>query len=64
MEVEHKLLREMHTDLLNCELTISFTENNLDSKEKELDEKEKWLAEKQLQNLAAMRKEMEEVQAA
>jgi chromosome segregation ATPase len=61
MEAEHKRVREIHADLLNCELTISFQENTLASKEKELADKEKSMAKKQLQELTATRRKMGEL---
>jgi hypothetical protein len=41
VEAEHERLRKTHTYLLNREITISFQENTLASKEKELADKEK-----------------------
>jgi hypothetical protein len=64
VEVEHECLRKTRVDFLNPKLTISFQENTLASKEKELVNKEKRMAEKQLQELAATRRMMEELQAA
>jgi hypothetical protein len=60
VEAELERLRKTRVDLLNHELTISFQENTLSSKE-ELAAKEKCLAKKQLQELVAMRKKMEEL---
>jgi hypothetical protein len=59
MEAELKRVREMHADVLNHELTVSFKKNTLASKEEPMD-KEKRLTKKQIQD--AMRKKMEELQ--
>jgi hypothetical protein len=61
MEAEHKCLVEMHADLLNRELTVSFQERNLTSKAKELADKEEQLAKKKLQELATACRKLEEL---
>jgi hypothetical protein len=62
---------ELRVCLLACKLDADLQANNLASrqkvlvdKERELTDKEKRLAKKQLQELAAVRKRLEELQAA
>jgi hypothetical protein len=70
LEEEQRRMGELHAILLARELDTDLQANNLASRRKELEDrereladKEKRLAEKQLQELATIRKSLQELQA-
>jgi hypothetical protein len=56
-------MRELRVSLLTHELDADLQANNLASWWKELVDKDTWLTEKRFQEIAAMRKRLEELQA-
>jgi hypothetical protein len=56
-------MRELRVSLLTHELDADLQANNLASWWKELADKDTWLTEKRFQEIAAMRKRLEELQA-